>query len=65
MVESKEFSTSEDEPVILPRYAINLALRMIQLLSSAEGAALLSLKLVRLDGVLYLVGAGGKLERLG
>ena len=62
MQQSDESSTSSNEPVILPRNVINLALRVLQLLTGVDS---LTLQVIRLDGVWYLVEPGGKLERLG
>lgn len=58
-------SSPSDDPaavVTLPRPAINLALRVLQLLSGAQ--YVVTLQVIRVDGVLYLIN-GDALERLG
>lgn len=59
---SAPLTDNDPAPMVLPRPAINLALRVLQLMS---GVQYVELRLVKVDGVLYLLGAGGKLERLG
>ena len=59
---SAPLTDNEPAQIVLPRPAINLALRVLQLMS---GAQYVELRLVKVDDVLYLLGAGGKLERLG
>ena len=54
-------NSSDDSVTVLPRYAINLARRMVQLLSGVDA---ISVQLFRVDGTWYIVGPGGKLERL-
>ncbi len=65
MPQSAAPSPSDDieaPTVVLPRPAINLALRVLQLMA---GAQYLELRVVRIDGTMYLLAPGGKLERLG
>lgn len=53
----------EAEPLVLPRPAVNLALRVLQLLAASQHVAI---SIVVIDGVWYLaVGQSGALERLG
>ena len=52
---------SEDSTIVLPRYTINLARRMVQLLAGVDA---ISVQLIGLGDAWYLVGPGGKLERL-
>ena len=59
MQQSENFS--DDSTIVLPRYAINLARRMVQLLS---GVDVINVQLIRLNETWYIVGPGGKLERL-
>ena len=56
--------STDDNPatVVLPRPAINLALRVLQLMA---GAQYLDVRVIRVDNTLYLLAPGGKLERLG
>lgn len=67
MQQSALSSTSDDPSAVvnLPRYAVNLAQRILQLLSEGGGASFLSVQVIRIDGVLYLIAPGGKLEKLG
>lgn len=62
MQPSETSSTSEPPTVILPRPVINLALRVVQLMTGVDS---LALQVIRLDGAWYLITQGGKLERLG
>ena len=48
--------------MVLPRPAINLALRALQLMA---GVQYLELRVINIGGVWHLLGPGGKLERLG
>ncbi len=48
--------------MVLPRPAINLALRVLQLMS---GVQYLELRVINIGGVWHLLGPGGKLEKLG
>lgn len=59
MTQSETYS--DDSTIVLPRYAINLARRMVQLLS---GVDVINVQLIRLNEAWYIVGPGGKLERL-
>ena len=57
-----------DDPaavVTLPRYAVNLAQRILQLLRSDGGMEWLTVQVVWIDDALYLIAPGGKLEKLG
>lgn len=66
MGQSSESSDNDLAPVVtLPRYAVNLAQRILQLLSDGGGATFLAVQVIRIDGVLYLIAPGGKLEKLG
>lgn len=58
---STESSPADPEPVMLPRYAINMARRVVQLLALGDS---LTLCIIRVDGNCYLVIPGGKPERL-
>ena len=63
MGQSSESSDNDPAAVVtLPRPAINLALRVLQLLSGAQ--YVVTLQVIRVDGVLYLIN-GDALERLG
>ena len=53
--------TPSDDVVILPRYAINLARRVVQLLAATD---VLHVQIIRMGETWYIVGPGGKLERL-
>jgi hypothetical protein len=57
-----ESSPSDAGAVVLPRHAINLALRVLQLLSGADS---LTLQVVKLGGTWYIVKPDGKVEKLG
>jgi len=59
MQQSETFS--DDNVTVLPRYAINLARRMVQLMA---GVDVIGVQLIRLNETWYIVGPGGKLERL-
>lgn len=62
MQQSDNSLPSENKPIVLPRHAINLALRVLQLLSGVES---LTLHVIRIDGAWYLIGPGDKVEKLG
>ena len=65
MPQSSANSTADkpDSTVIdLPRPAINLALRVLQLMS---GAQYVELRVIKINGAWHLLSPGGKLERLG
>ena len=56
----------EDElpprPLELPRPALNLALRVLQLMAGMQHV---TLQIVRIDNTWYLIAPGGSMERLG
>ena len=49
----------------MPRYAVNLAQRILQLLRNDGGVEWLTVQVVWIDDALYLIAPGGKLEKLG
>ena len=53
---------TDPAPLILPRPALNLALRVLQLMAGAQH---LAFQVVTVDNVWYLVIPGGGMERLG
>jgi hypothetical protein len=57
-----ESSPSDAGAVVLPRYLINLALRVLQLLPGADS---LTLHLVKVGAYWYIVKPDGKVEKLG
>lgn len=59
---SAPLTDNDPAPMVLPRPAINLALRVLQLMS---GVQYLELRVININGVWHLLGPGGKLERLG
>lgn len=59
---STDTDARDPAPMVLPRPAINLALRALQLMS---GVQYLELRVVSINGVWHLLGPGGKLEKLG
>ena len=59
MQQSDNYSASDT--IVLPRYAINMARRVMQLLSATD---VLSVTFVRVGDAWYIAGPGGKLERL-
>jgi hypothetical protein len=62
MQQFEESLLSSPDAVVLPRHAINLALRVLQLLSGADS---LTLQVVKLGGTWYIVKPDGNVEKLG
>ncbi len=63
---SDELSTPDPAAVVtLPRYAVNLAQRILQLLRNDGGVEWLTVQVVWIDDALYLIAPGGRLEKLG
>lgn len=61
-MQSNGQSTSDDDDVIhLPRYAINMARRVMTLMATAD---IVGVTFVRVGDTWYIAGPGGKLERL-
>ena len=58
-MQSNEQSASDT--IVLPRYAINMARRVMQLMSTVD---MLEFHIIRAGDVWYIVGPTGKLERL-
>ena len=54
-------SSASDGTIVLPRYAINMARRVMQLMSTVD---MLEFPIIRAGDVWYIVGPTGKLERL-
>ena len=54
-------SSASDGTIVLPRYAINMARRVMQLMSTVD---VLEVHIIRAGDVWYIVGSTGKLERL-
>jgi hypothetical protein len=62
MQPSDESLPSEPAAVVLPHYAINLALRVMQLIAGLDS---LTLQVFKLGGMWYIVKPDGKVEKLG
>ena len=60
-MQQSDNSSASDGTIVLPRYAINMARRVMQLLSATD---VLSVTFVRVGDAWYIAGPGGKLERL-
>ena len=54
-------SSASDGTIVLPRYAINMARRVMQLMSTVD---VLEVHIIRAGDAWYIVGPTGKLERL-
>jgi hypothetical protein len=54
-------SSASDGTIVLPRYAINMARRVMQLMSTADTV---HIQVIRLNDLLYLVLPDNTLERL-
>ena len=67
-MQQSSVSLPSDDPAVvvtLPRYAVNLAQRILQLLRNDGGVEWLTVQVVWIDDALYLIAPGGKLEKLG
>ena len=65
MQQSSVLSTDDEllpRPLELPRPALNLALRVLQLMAGMQHVAF---QVVRIDNVWYLIVPGGGMEKLG
>lgn len=68
MMQLSNVSSPSDDPaavVTLPRYAVNLAQRILQLLRNDGGLDHLTIQVIWIDDALYLIAPGGRLEKLG
>lgn len=54
--------TPGERPVLLPEWAINMTRRTMQMLATQE---VVELKLLKINGVRYLINEQNELERLG
>ena len=59
---SAPLTDNDPAPMVLPRPAINLALRVLQLMA---GVQYVELRVINIAGAWHLLGPDGKLERLG
>jgi hypothetical protein len=57
-----ESSPSDAGAVVLPHYAVNLALRVMQLIAGLDS---LTLQVVKVGSTWYIVKPDGKVEKLG